>query len=116
MGKSLDDISVDTVGVSNAAKEIGRINNTIQNEFSIIEVAMNNLSKNWNGYGKDNVFSQYKTFKKNYQDDSRRNRYSTIKNHTQFLDEIVAKGYVETEKTNVDLVKNYSDSIADQYK
>lgn len=115
MGRSLDDISVDTDAVKRTADEIRKINNNIQNEFTDVEKAMNLLSKNWNGYAKESVFSTYKSIKSNYQDNYNRNRYSTIEKYVILLDSLVAKGYEKVEKTNKDLAKNYSDSIADLY-
>ena len=115
MGRSGEGISVNTDIIKKVTSEIRNINLKIQNDFSTVDIAMNSLSNNWSGYAKDSMFTKYKSFKNNYQNNGNRNRFSIIEHQMKYLDEIVSKGYEYAEKVNKDLSKNYSESIADLY-
>lgn len=101
-----NNIYINTDKVRGVAQQINLINQKTENNFDMVNKAMDTLQNNWSGAGATCMFSRFNEIKAKYAGAS--GRFAVIQQHTNFLNRLVADDYDETEKTNV--------SLADMFK
>ena len=87
-------IKINTGAVSTAATQIAKINQNINNDFSMVESAMNTLNRSWDGGASDNAIRKYQNIKNNYY----QNRYNVIQQLVNFMRKQAGEGYEKTEQ------------------
>lgn len=86
---------VDTAKVEGTAKQIANTNKKINDDFLVMEEAINTLNRNWEGNASDYVINSFSSIKKNFYD----SRYGVVNNLVSLMCNQVCAGYEEMEKS-----------------
>ena len=87
-------IKVNTAAVHHASEQVRGENRMIHDYFSNVDSAISRLSRNWKGKNGEKAVRSLRSIKSRYKDD----RYQSVEQLAQFLDNTVA-GYYERAET-----------------
>lgn len=86
-------IKIDTGAVRTTASQIANVNKKINDDFSAVETAINNLNKNWDGSASDTAIRKFQNIKSTYYN----NRYNVVNDMVNFMLKQVGEGYEKAE-------------------
>lgn len=99
----MDKIYANTDAIQEVAQNIASYNNSIQNQYSIVNTAISKIKNNWSGQAFEIAEKKYRIFHRCYYEGTENTRYSVIDDFVKILNLSIADGYEQTEKLNTKL-------------